>query len=345
MGTIIGVVRAIIFGGLVFLVLQVVAIAPLADTAKKSLAYQMLKAKVYEPFKESVTSNLSKRPQINKQLNKVVEQWTQFGKFMDLNIARLYHIDKLPNTDHVRVVNLRNGVSISAGDNYVSEEELKLGANTLTHVTFPTLEGNLGISPENTSIVIFSSKQTYAAALAMAGISSQELLNMVSKTGGITVGSNIWINWSALEGNSELANALTHEITHSVFNQEGIGNSIPTWVNEGTAWFDGMDAQKKVSLTEADQITQAYDQQLRQVARSGQLLPLSASEQDILNAPYNVEWEDYRAVNELIQRYGLGKYRRFIGGVKNGVEKSFQSNFGISMNSYMTRFEEEISSK
>ncbi|KYP79911.1 hypothetical protein AYW79_04450 [Ferroacidibacillus organovorans] len=344
-GSVVGAVRAVVFGGLVFLVLQLVSITPLADIVEKSAPYRMLQTHVYTPLKNWVALSLSKQPQLHKQLNKVAEQWTQLGKFMDPNITRLYNINQLPNVNQGRTVHLPNGVSIAAGDDQVSERELKLGASILTQVSVSILKENLGVTPQNTNIALFSSKQSYAAALAMAGVGSQDILSMAAKTGGITAGSDIWINWAALQSNSDLANIFTHEVTHAVFNQEGISDSVPTWVNEGTAWFDGMDAQRKVSSVEADQIIHANNEQLRRAAQSGQLLPLSASERDILNASYNVEWEDYRAVHELVQRYGLTKYREFIEGAKNGTEKSFLSNFGISMQTYTKNFEAEISQR
>jgi hypothetical protein len=142
-----------------------------------------------------------------------------------------------------------------------------------------------------------------------------------------------------LQDQSDLANVLTHELTHVVLNQKGIGDSLPTWINEGIAWHDGLLAQSQVSPQKTQQLTAKLNQQIHQVAQQQQLLQLSASENDILSANYNVEWEDYLAVQNLLNTYGNQAFLSFLNGIsQNGVDASFQQTYNMSRANYEASF-------
>ncbi len=252
------------------------------------------------------------------------------------------HIRRLPTIQGERTVDLTNGITLSAGDPGVHNRVLTMAKDFISQVSLPILQTNLGQIPKNTKVVLFSSKRAYANALAKGGVDAKEIPSIVSGTGGITVGSEVWIPLYALQNQSDLANVLTHELTHAVFNQEGIGDNIPTWLNEGTAWMDGMAAQKQVDPSDAELLTAAYNQDLQKAAQDGQLLPLTASEEDILNAPYNVEWEDYLAVKNLVQTYGSARFRTFLAHAHSGVAQSYADTFGIKMSSYEGKLDQEI---
>jgi len=60
----------------------------------------------------------------------------------------------------------------------------------------------------------------------------------------------MWIRLYNLHGKADLANVLTHELTHVAFNQAGIGYKLPLWLNEGTSWYTGLAAQESVNPAE-----------------------------------------------------------------------------------------------
>jgi hypothetical protein len=128
-----------------------------------------------------------------------------------------------------------------------------------------------------------------------------------------------------------------------MLNQESIGDSLPTWLNKGTAWLDGMTAQRQMNPNAADLLARAYNEDLQQAEQDGQLLQLTASEQDILNASYNVEWEDYLVVKVLVDTYGRSKFNVFLTNAHSGVEQSFENAFAISMSSYVNKIGGKIS--
>jgi hypothetical protein len=159
--------------------------------------------------------------------------------------------------------------------------------------------------------------------------------NIVSQTGGVTVGSDVWIPLYALQDESDLANVLTHELTHVVLNQMGIGDQLPTWINEGVAWLNGREAQSRIAPDKVAAEDEAFAQQIRQAAAAGKLVPLSAGEEEILRAPYNVEWEDYLAVRQLIQQGGPASFQAFLrDAVKYGVDKSFALHYHTTLDQY-----------
>jgi hypothetical protein len=280
---------------------------------------------------------------IQQKMQNVSHDISQVQQLMDENVSQAYHVHRLRKVQPVQSVQLANAITLSAGDTGVSRHVLTVASNFINQVSLPILKTNLGETPRNTTIVLFSSQRSYARALRQGGVDAQEIPSIVSGTGGITVGSQVWIPLYALQDDSDLANVLTHELTHAVFNQEGIGDNLPTWVNEGTAWMDGMTAMRQVDPNTADMMTSAYNQDLQQAAQNGQLLPLTASEQDILNASYNVEWEDYLAVQNLIDTYGKTKYQEFLANAHTSVAQSFTNAFGITMSSFEKKLDDEIS--
>ncbi|MCL6592906.1 MAG: hypothetical protein K6T31_02940 [Alicyclobacillus sp.] len=249
---------------------------------------------------------------------------------------------RLPSVSSGSSVNVGN-IKVSAADAGVSAQAVQQAAQLIQQIALPQLQQTLGQTPGNTQVVLFSSKRSYAQALSQAGMNGSDLAQAVSETGGITLGQTVWIPLYNLNDESDLANVLTHELTHVVFNQEGVGDQLPTWINEGTAWFNGLQAQAQLNPAAVQQLQNEYNQEVTAAARSGSLLPLTADEQTILNAPYNVEWEDYLAVQQLVQNFGLDRYKAFLQSIpKQGVDSSFQSAFGQSLNSFVQQFDQNL---
>ncbi|MDB5085584.1 MAG: hypothetical protein JWN30_2470 [Bacilli bacterium] len=276
--------------------------------------------------------------QIAEQLTQLTNDVSQFNKQL-VNQAWVHQsgIRHLPSpTADGRHQSVSGGIEILAGDRAVTDKQLQKSEQLVGQVSLPILQDRLKLTPlPQTRIVVFSSAQSYGNALLNSGVPSSEISNMVSKTGGLTVGSDVWIPLYNLQGESDLANVLTHELTHATFNQQGIGDKIPTWVNEGVAWSDGMTALNQLNPAQAKSETAYLNQEISHVARAGNLLPLSAGETDILDAQYNVEWEDYMAIQDLIQTYGLPKVQQFLQNLQTqSAEQSFQSVFNTPISQF-----------
>ncbi len=278
---------------------------------------------------------------LNQQMSQVFDDIDQVHKLMTLHRIG---IKQLPGPGSNSSQNVSPQIQISVGDNQVSGNTLALAGQTVKDISLPILKENLGYVPDkSTHVVLFSTKNSYRKALKRAGVPTDQISKIVNETGGLTVQSDIWIPLYALQDQSELANVLTHELTHVVLNQQNIGDEIPVWLNEGIAWHDGMLAKSQVSPLKAQQEWDALNAQLQQAVDAGIAVPLTASEDDILNAQYNVEWEDYLAVRQLIQNGGQEKFKSFIQQVeKDGVEKSFLTTFGIPMKEYENNFYQSI---
>lgn len=231
------------------------------------------------------------------------------------------------------------GISVTNGDPGVSPATLDTVTRIVRGVSLPVLHDELGLQPLGAEIVVFSSPDSYGAALRRVGIPSALVTRAVMNTGGMTVGdSTVWIPLFNLRDDSDLANVVTHELTHVVFNQLGLARRMPVWLNEGTAWVDGLRAQAVIDLVKVAAEERLLDDGLRTVAARGGLLPLSTDENGILGAPYNVEWQDYRVVRDLIDGYGLGTFQAFlIDAVTEGVPKGFELYYRMSLQRYEDR--------
>ncbi|MCL6547340.1 MAG: carboxypeptidase-like regulatory domain-containing protein, partial [Alicyclobacillus sp.] len=126
---------------------------------------------------------------------------------------------------------------------------------------------------------------------------------------------------------------LAHEFLHCLVGT--VSQSLPDWVNEGLAWYVGIGAEVGESPDDLVRSALQWDQWadvVRHAAR-GDLYPLTSG--DPLAARYNVEAQDYFAVNLLIQRYGLANVMRYIRRVDAaGDAAAFQSVFGQSESAF-----------
>ncbi|HVJ48807.1 hypothetical protein [Desulfitobacterium sp.] len=231
-------------------------------------------------------------------------------------------------------------LTLYAGDTGVTVDTLKSASSLITTYSLPIIQNSINLNPNRlTEIVFYSNPQMYGDALLRAGISTQEISAIVSQTGGITVNSSIWIPLFNLQGKADLANVLTHELTHVAFNQAGIGAQLPLWFNEGTCWHNGLAAQQKISPAQTKLEIKALTTSLKKTAQSGGLLPLSKIDQGLLSAPYNVEFQGYLATEHLISQHGLDHLQAFLNQVQlYGVQQSFLQNFGQTLSDFENGF-------
>ncbi|BCJ88002.1 peptidase MA family metallohydrolase [Effusibacillus dendaii] len=303
---------------------------------------QQIEQQFWNDWNTLLNSLLQSDPQqqtVSQQLERVLNDMDHINQLLnDQNLVRHSGIHRLPSAPSGGSVT-QSGIEISAGDSNVSQQTLQSAARIIRQISLPILAQNISGQTPNASIVLYSSRRTYRDALAQAGFQANEIPSIVAQTGGITVGSQIWIPLYMSPDKSSLANVLTHELTHVAFNQMGIGDQLPTWINEGIAWQMGLTAEAQLNSDAVQRETNALNSQLRKAIQTGSLLPLSASESDMLNASYNVEWQDYLAVKNLINTSGSQNFKQFLSdAVSVGVDRSFQNIYQMSLQEYENQF-------
>ncbi|MDR3585124.1 MAG: hypothetical protein P4L59_07345 [Desulfosporosinus sp.] len=246
----------------------------------------------------------------------------------------------LPSTQISTSQKVATNVYIKAGDNAVSVTSLTQASQMIKDISLPTLNTVVGLTPAKTiQVVLFSSSKTYAQALSQANIDPSSIQSIVTNSGGLTVDTTIWIPLYNLADNSDLANVLSHELFHACASSQNYGGQLPTWLNEGTAWRIGLTAMQKVNPQKASLEMTYLEADVRNAAQKGILLPLTASENDILNAQYNIEYEDFMAVEQLVKQHGTSTYRTFIQNLKTeNAGTDFQATFHTTIDNFQNSF-------
>jgi hypothetical protein len=265
-------------------------------------------------------------------------------KIRDIRSQKLkrYRIHNLPKTSQNKTTTISNNVTLVAGDNGVSSSVVNIVENTIQNISLPILKQTIG-EPKGIRIILLSNQTSYRNLLLQSGVPTNQINEIVSGTEGLSVGNDIIIPVYSLHDQSDLANSITHELTHSVINNLGISDTVPVWVNEGYSWYNGMLAKAKVSPSLAQQEESLLNAQIKQAENKGMLLPLSASEDDILRASYTIEWVDYLAVKNLIDQNGLDTFKAFITGIASqGVNTSFQEQYHTDISTYEKEFEQSL---
>lgn len=234
-------------------------------------------------------------------------------------------------------------VHIEAVDNSAKPAMPRVNA-MLNNVALPIIKPLVSRLPLVTSDVkLCGTIQSYKSALTSVHVSRADVALISRETGGIAYGNTAIIPLYQQKTDGDLANSLTHELTHVLFNEIGIGNAIPTWINEGLAWTNGIEAQRQVDPNAATQLEQnvRYTISMR-AARKG-LLPLGADENAILHANYNIEGEDYLAVQLLIQERGAPALSSFLNDLKSmDATTAFQKIYHESIADFNQTFQQQM---
>lgn len=227
----------------------------------------------------------------------------------------------------------QNPVVIYAGDSGITQQTITTVARLIQNISAPVLTANLKtLSSNNIRIVLFSGEQGYTqvANQTFGKLSSR----VVVQTGGFTVSSTLYIPVYKYNDDTFLANTLTHELTHAELNQAGIAEKLPTWVNEGFAWYNGIAAQRQLNPTVEEAMTHSLLAQMNAAKTNGTFIPLSGAADSVLPAKptYNVEFQDYLAVQKLISTYGIQTFNAFLQDVPRlGVHSSFAAHYPMTM--------------
>ena len=235
-------------------------------------------------------------------------------------------------------------ITVKGGDSKVSQDVVQLAADMIDDSTLALVKSYLGTEPtEKVNIVLCSSSSSYGKALMGAGIPSREVMYYVSGTAGLAIDSQIWIPLYNISDEGELQDVLTHELTHVVFNQMGIGEKIPLWMNEGIAMKLGITSYQEKDRYGALIQTLSQQVELLRAIKNGELLPLSESENA---ASYNPQYVYYLAIQSLVNNAGEEKMISFIQNVKTeDFEKAFGQSFGSSSADFAKKFIEGLGSQ
>lgn len=232
-------------------------------------------------------------------------------------------------------------VHIEAGDTSVPNASLQQARRLITSVSLKVVAQNIGGLPlRPTDVLLYGSSAGYIGAVSSV-FPQSEATNAAGQTAGFTYQSNVVIPLYVYANPAYLANTLTHELTHVTLNQEELGMELPTWVNEGFAWYNGMEAEQRIDPASEQQLYQLLLNGINVARQQGELLPLTVGEGVVLhnNAQYNLEFFDYLAIKQLIATYGIDQFQRFLKNIHGeGVAASFERTFGISMRTYETNF-------
>lgn len=287
-----------------------------------------------------VTMQHADQQTLDEQMNKIAQDLGQLNNgLLDQPYAHRARIHHLQGVQGSQTHTASSGIQVSAGDSRVPTAKVSDATNIINQISLPVLKENVGFPSSRTHVILFSSKTSYANALLKSGVPSSQIDSIATKTGGLTIGSDVWIPLYNQNDRSDLANVLTHELTHVVLNQKGLGDQLPTWINEGIAWHDGLLGQSQVNSNKVRMEKQALTKQVYDAAAQGSLLPLSASENDILGADYNVEWEDAMAVQQLMDTYGTAAFQAFLqDAAQDGIDRSFVNHFQMDRTAYEQQF-------
>lgn len=232
-------------------------------------------------------------------------------------------------------------VTVKAGGSDVTAADIqKINTLMSTYHIVETVSKTLRMNIyQQVYVIICKSQSDYQTQLSKLGVNSEDAKRYTMDTGGFTQGDTVVIPLYQNQANADLTNSLTHELTHAFLNLN-VG-SFPSWMNEGLAVMDGMDAQ---SFAESSVAYQGYVRQMAEnvidAAKSNNLWPLEPDEQKVLSgsAPYDLELQDWLAVRYLIQLHGLKSLEQYFYRLKLGESKTtaFQRSFGESESAFNT---------
>ncbi|ATY86046.1 hypothetical protein CVV65_14825 [Kyrpidia spormannii] len=189
-------------------------------------------------------------------------------------------------------------------------------------------------------------KDGFSKALAAAGMSPDQVETFSDITSGAAFGNEIYLPLYVVADDAQIANVLAHELTHVYLDQNGLGNRIPVWFNEGLAWHEGLAAQGKF---QAPVVLDGWKKRIEAAIidgrQKGLLGPLTGITEDlILHTPaYNPEWQGYVALEHLAQGH-WDRVREYLTAVKNGTPEqvAFSRVFGQTESAFSDEMDRRL---
>lgn len=238
---------------------------------------------------------------------------------------------------HVKIVTYGTGVT-SADINLV--KTLLTKANSVQRISkFLGMKMN-----QSAKIILVQNAAGYSQALKSIGVPSSEASSLSEDSNGFTLDSTVIVPLFQNTSDTDLANTLTHELTHVNINQH-ISN-IPSWMNEGMAVYMGMNGQESIENPldfQSDELE--YAEEILSVVQSKQLVPLTGYEAAILNGQdtYDYELQDWLAVCDLISKYGKSSISTLAHYLENeSPDQAFLDTFGESVSTFNDQFTKQL---
>ncbi|QSO46273.1 hypothetical protein [Alicyclobacillus mengziensis] len=231
-------------------------------------------------------------------------------------------------------------VNLIAGDAGVSRMTINWVQSVIRNDAWPVINHLFaGASTPNVNLVLFATEQGYQGVVAQQFSGNAQVI--AADTGGFTVGTTVYVPIYKYTATDSLANTIAHEFTHVFLNVTGISRLIPQWINEGFAWSAGLQAENTVNSGGVNVLLKELAAELASARHSGNLAPLTTGTEAGLqkNFEYNLEYEDYLAVDQLEKIYGMKAITQFFRQALNvGLKTSFKESFGVSLNAYEQKF-------
>lgn len=220
---------------------------------------------------------------------------------------------------------------VVAGDSDVTAAELQSVSTMFEHVYTGDVR-DTGIQPTGqATITLYGSTSSYQQHFLNEGYSSTEAQqiadNAVATDEGPGIISVLMPAFNSVDG----FNILAHEFTHALI--ANVSTQIPSWANEGVAWIEGIRGETNGSPDTTLQQGEQWDQWIDIVAhqQQGDLYPLGDA--DPLSGDYNVESQDYYAVQQLVSEFGQTKFMRYVRAIDTDAN-AFQDTFGESFDTF-----------
>ncbi|TCP57799.1 copper amine oxidase-like protein [Tumebacillus sp. BK434] len=185
------------------------------------------------------------------------------------------------------------------------------------------------------------------ALIRETGASSTEAAQMASWANGVAYGDTIVLPLHKQESDYGRVRTIAHELSHVLFNQNEV--DLPSWVNEGFAWQASLDIafengpqvlRGRQDLLARDEVLGALNNGAYRPLINGSYSKLVA----LGEANYNLELQDYLAMQELKAQYGQDKVqaylKRFAG--TGTADANFRGEFGLSMTEFGDAFRSKL---
>ena len=241
-------------------------------------------------------------------------------------------------TEHARVI---------PGDSGVTRAMLQAVADGVEQAAYPINAAEFGLPLGRVeNIKVYSSPAGYFEGLMADGESQSSAATLVRSSAGLSTPQAISIPYYRHPSALELRDTLTHELFHVMARRLGLDYRLPSWANEGIAWYVGLKARAQASTpVYGEGYTGLIRSDTAGAARRGSLLPLFSRNADLfrnLDADYNVEWQDYLAVEYLrsLVPDGINRYLQRL--LVEDADTALQTVFGLTQAELDTRVQQML---
>lgn len=222
----------------------------------------------------------------------------------------------------------------------VTEEQLLSAAQIVKRV-LPYDIASTGLQPAGTiEIDLYATTSSYTQHFVQEGYSASDAQDYGQNSQAVTESADsVSVDLDGLTYESGV-DVFAHELTHALIYT--VSQDIPDWVNEGLAWHQGIGAEGDGTPSQLLWNSLKWQQweDIVDHQHQGNLYPLGGA--NSLAPAYNVEAQDYFAVQQLIDQFGLPTVYQFVRKIDaDGESAAFASTFGESESD----FEAQVSAK